>query len=145
VHALPAKIVLAALEDGHVHVATECGRRKGHVVRQQLRLQRLRRRRHHDAQPRLQSRNEIGEALSRAGARLREQMLAPTERLGDRRREVLLLGPCLVVVKHRGEPSPVPEDIRHGDRLGGGAAAVKLSQRAHFSLDRTLTGLREAV
>src|SRR4029079_5557991 len=47
--ALPAEIVLPPFEDGDPDAAAEGGGRGRHVLRQELLLERLRRRRYHDA------------------------------------------------------------------------------------------------
>ena len=49
--ALAAEVVLSALEDSHVDLAAECGRGRRHVLRQQLLLERLRRRGDDDPLP----------------------------------------------------------------------------------------------
>ena len=116
VHALPAEVVLPALENSDVDLAAEGGGGQRHVLRQQLLLQRLRRRRDHDAEPRLQRRDEVRKALPRSRARLGEQMLAAGERPGDSSSKLLLLGPRLVTVEDGREPPSRTKYVRHGSQ-----------------------------
>ena len=61
---LAADIVLAALEHRDPDLAPERARRRGHVLGEQLLLERLRRGRDDDALPRLERRQQVGEALA---------------------------------------------------------------------------------
>ena len=57
---------------------------------------------------------QVGEALPRPGPRLREQVLAPLERVGDLLCERTLLGPGLEAGKGASEP-PAGAEVRvHG-------------------------------
>ncbi len=111
---LAAEVVLAALQHGDAHLAPERARRGGHVLREQLLLQRLGRGRDDDALTGLERRDQIGEALPRAGARLGHEVLAGRERPLDSRRERSLLRPGLVAGKRRGQRAGRAEGIIHG-------------------------------
>ena len=83
----------------------------------QLLLERLRRRRDDDALARGERRDQVGEALARARAGLREQVLARGERVGDGGRQLGLLGTRLEAVENGGQPPALFEDARGEDVL----------------------------
>jgi hypothetical protein len=111
---LAADVVLASLQDRHAYLAPERARRGGHLLRQELLLERLRRGRDDDALTRLERRDQVREALPRPGAGLREEVLARRERMLDRDGERGLLGPRLVGGERGGERAARPEDVLHG-------------------------------
>ena len=96
VQRLAAEVVVAALEHRHLHFAAEhcCG--DGNVLREQLLLERLRRRRHDHAATGGERRDEVREALAGARARFGKQMRARVERVGDGLGELGLLRARLV-------------------------------------------------
>ena len=57
--------------------------------------------------------HEVGEALARAGAGLREQMLLRLERLGHGGRQLELLGARLERGQRGREPALGPEELLH--------------------------------
>ena len=111
--ALPAQVVLAALEHGDVELARERRRGRRHVLGQQLLLERLRRRRDDDPLSGLERRDQVRQALADPGAGLREQVLATLEGVCDLLRERSLLGPRLVAGKGGGQPPAAAEERVH--------------------------------
>ena len=111
---LAADVVLAALEHGDAHLAAERARRGRHLLREQLLLQRLRRRRDDDPLPGLERREQVAEALAGARAGLRDEVLARRERALDRRRERSLLRPRLEAGKRGGQGAGRAECVVHG-------------------------------
>ena len=67
----------------------------GKVLVPELVLERERRGRHDDLQPRDHGRNEVREALARARGRLGDEVVAGGERVADRRREPVLARPIV--------------------------------------------------
>jgi len=108
-----AEVVLTALEYRDLDVPPEGGRRDRHVLCQQLLLQRLGRRRDDHALPRLEGRDQVREALTGAGACLREQMLAAGQCVRDRSGEHGLLGSGLVAGEHPLEAAAGAEECFH--------------------------------
>jgi hypothetical protein len=113
---LAAEVVLAAFQDRDPHVATERSRGRGHLVREQLLLERLRRRRDDHSLSRLERRDQVREALAGACARLRDEVLARRERALDGRGEGGLLRPRLVPRQRGGQRSGRAESVSHGRR-----------------------------
>src|SRR6185295_9094741 len=93
----PAEVVRAALQDARVDGAADGGRGDRHIFAEQLLLQRLRRCRDYDALSGLERRDQVGEALADAGARLGDQVLAYGESAVDRGGKRRLLGAWLVL------------------------------------------------
>ena len=123
---LAAEVVLAALQHRDPHLAPERGRGGRDVVREQLLLERLRRRRDDDALPGLERRDQVREALPHAGPGLREQVPPGRERMLDRGRERSLLGPRLVAGQGRFEAAARGEEAVHRrDMLRRGPVAVE--------------------
>jgi hypothetical protein len=114
VQALAAEVVLTALEHGDPHVPPERRGRGRHVLGQELLLERLSRRGHDHALARGKRRDQVGEALPRARARLGEQVLAPLERVRDLLGERSLPAPGLEAGKRGCEPPAGTEVAVHG-------------------------------
>ena len=108
-----AEVVRAALQHLDADVAAERGRGDRDVLREQLLLERLGRGRDDDPPPRLERRDEVGEALADAGARLGDEVLAGRERVLDAGGERGLLAPRLVVGKRMRERAAGAEDVLH--------------------------------
>ena len=94
----------------------------GHVLRQQLLLERLGRGRDDDAAARVERGEEVAEALAGARAGLREQVLLGGERPRDRLRERELLGAVLVV----GDDRRQAREHVHADRLFRASAVARM-------------------
>ena len=111
-----AEVVLAALQHLDPHSTAQRGSRDGHVVPEQLLLQRLRRRRDHDPEAGRQSRDQVREALADPGAGLGDEVLAGRERALDLVGEGGLLRPRLVgkarLQARRRDRRPRPSDWR---------------------------------
>ncbi len=112
-----AEIVLAPLEHRAPDLAPERLGRSRYVLREQLLLQGLRRRGDYDALARVERRNQVGQALADTGARLREEVLAALEGVGDLLRERSLLGPGLESGERGGQPPAGTEERLHRGRL----------------------------
>ena len=108
-----AEVVLAPLEDGDGDLAPEGRRGDRHVLLEQLLLERLRRGRDDDAEPRLERGHEVGEALADARPGLGDEVLAGQERPLDRGRERRLLWPRLVLGQGARERAAGAEQILH--------------------------------
>ena len=124
VQRLAAEVVLAALEHSDLHLTAD--RRSGdrHVLREQLLLESLRRRRHDHAAAGGERRDEVREALACARARFGEQMLASLERVGDGLGELGLLGTRLVARQDLGEGAPGSEHVVHAASVWRAAAVA---------------------
>ncbi len=109
-----AEVVLAPLDDGDVEIASKRGRRNRHVVTEQLFLQRLRRRCHDDPQPRLERRQQVGEALPDAGPGFGDEVPACGERSLHGVCQGGLLGPRLEAGQDLRERAADAEVIGHG-------------------------------
>ena len=109
----PAEVVLAALQHDHVDLAADRRRGDRDVLVQELLLQRLRRGRDDHALARLERRDQVGEALADAGARLGDEMLAGREGELDRAGERSLLRPRLVVGERARQRAAGAEDVVH--------------------------------
>ena len=113
---LAAEIVLPPFDDGDPDAASQGGGRGRHVLRQELLLERLRRRRHHDALAGEKGRQEVGQALSGARPRLCNEVVAAPERLGDFGGERLLLDARLEAGKSLGKAAGGSKVGIHGGR-----------------------------
>jgi hypothetical protein len=94
-NAFAAEVVLTPFEHCHAHRPAQSGRGGRHVLRQELLLQRLRRRRHDHPLARYEGREEVGQALARSRAGLCEEVLLAGQRVRDRLRETGLPGAWL--------------------------------------------------
>ena len=108
-----AQVVRAALQHLDADVASDRGCGDRDVLREQLLLERLGRGGDDHAAPRLERRDEIGEALADAGARLGDEMLAGRERVLDAGCERGLLAPRLVLGERMRERPAGAEDVLH--------------------------------
>ncbi len=117
VQAVPADVVVAALQHRDVDLAAERGRGAGHVLGEELLLERLRRRRDDDAEPRVERGNQVGEALAGPGARLGQQMPPPRDRERDRLRQLGLLLARLEPVEDPRQRPVRSEHVPHGTEL----------------------------
>jgi hypothetical protein len=126
-----AQVVLPPLQNGDSDVVSERRGGERDVLRQELLLERLRRGRDDEAEPRVERRDEVGEALARPRARLREQVRSPAERSLDGRGQLALLLARLVSVKDAREATGRSEHVFHKPSLRFDAAGERrLSQRA---------------
>ena len=118
-----ADVVRAALEDGRRQVHAE-GRRKGRdVLLKELVLKGLAGRRDDDDGARENGRNEVGEALARARARLGEERLLAFDRARHGERELDLPRPGAEPGRGPGDGAVLGEGL--GDALGEGPRGVK--------------------
>src|SRR6478752_1901739 len=108
-----ADVVLASLEHGDRQLTAEGAGGDRHVLVEELFLERLRRGRDDDALARFERRQQVGEALPDAGARLSDEMLAGRERVLDGTRERSLLRPWLVLGQGALERAAGAEDLLH--------------------------------
>ena len=116
VQAMPAEVVLAALQHGDANLASERGSGDRHVLRQQLLLERLRRRRDDHAPAGLERRDQVGEALARPCPRLGEEVLPHRKRRLDGRRQCRLLRAELVAGEGTLEGAARAEDRLHAGK-----------------------------
>ncbi len=107
----PAQIVRAPLQQREREGDAAVRLQRGEILAGQLGLQRDRRRRDHDLQSGRHRRHEIGEALTRTGRGLRQQVVTVFHRVGHRRGEVVLAAALLAA--HRGDGR-----VEHGVRIG---------------------------
>jgi hypothetical protein len=127
------------LQHRDVDRSAERGGGTRHVLCQQLLLERLGRRRDHDAKSRVERRHEVGEAFPRPGSGLRQQMPATGDRERDRLRELGLLVAHLEAVEDARERSGLPEDVSHRSELSDpiGDARRKFARSDFFRIVTT--------
>jgi hypothetical protein len=114
--AFPAEVVLPPLENGDAHISTESRGGGRHIVRQELFLERFRRRRHHDSLSGDEGGDEIGKALPRACPGLGHQVLVAFERIRHCLGERTLAAPGLEARKRSREAAEGTEEVIHETR-----------------------------
>ena len=133
-----AEVVLATFEHGDPHLASERPGGGRDLLGEQLLLQGLGRGRDHDPTAGRERRQQVGEALAGARARLGDEMLARLERELHRRSERSLLRPRLEADESGGERAARGERLVHGrqgygcerlSRLFGNAAFARESKK----------------
>ena len=90
--AIEAEVVLPPLQQGHARGGAEGAPHQGDVPVKELLLQVPGRRREHDPPPAEKRRDEIGEGLARAGARLADEGPPRLDRMGHGARHLDLFG-----------------------------------------------------
>ena len=111
--ALPAEVVLAPLQDRAANLPSERALGRGDVLREQLLLKRFRRGRDDHTLTGGKGRDEVGQALTRPGAGLRQEVLAAFEGIGYGSRELALLSPRLEAREDGGKWTGGTEERLH--------------------------------
>ena len=122
---LQAHVVRAALQHGPVEIASEVFGEEREVLRGQLILEGLGRRRHHDSGVGLDRRDQVGEGLAGTGTRLDDQMSSVRDRRGDEFGHLLLAEALLCVGESGGDPG---ERVAH--RASANAASSSCSSKS---------------
>ncbi len=141
-HFLPAQKIGAALHQRRLQVGREVLLQEGNILLEELLLQRFRGGGDHHAPAAANRRNQIGERLAGAGARLDHDMLMVLEGFFDDPRHFELRRAELVAGMTRFEQAPGAKNSIDGDFFGffrgrffrhGGAVALSRSAKANIA------------